>query len=376
MTRFSVIALALFLTGCASTGLESIDVPELPDLPLVSEKEPEVPTRVIPVWTDTVLHRGGKTVRGFGGRVIFYGESRDKPINVDGAVVVYAWDDTAGRGQEVPDRKYKFKADDLEKHFGMSKIGPSYNFWLPWDAVGGGTKHITLVTRFVSTAGGEVTSNAAHVVLPGPMPSDQKRADTERPMLSARSDSESPALVPTPRQPTIQQLGFEEITPARTERTSNATTIDLPLHLARGSQPELPVVDAATSPRARIQRSGLVASSTTRRSHNSLNVVDFESEGSSVREKSQQLGLPKDSAQPSSRFGPRQLPVRSSRSDRRSFSRDQTQPDRLASRFGSSRKQRPPHVSVQQKIAKDAAEAKARRAEAWGQYQSSNRHQD
>lgn len=358
MSRFSLVAIALFATGCASTGLESLEVPELPELPLISEKEPEVPTRVIPVWTDTVLHRGGKTVRGFGGRVIFYGSEQDRPIKVDGAVVVYAWDDTAGRGKEAPDRKYMFKAGSMEKHHSPSKIGHSYSFWLPWDAVGSETKHITLVTRFVSTAGGEVTSSAAHVVLPGPMRAEPEQADTEPRKLSVASELESPTLLSTPDRPQIHQLGFEEVA-VSDDRASNATTIDLPLHLARGPHYESDPIGVP------------------RQDRDGITVAEFDSAGELVQPERPTFEAVTDSpGGSSSRFGPRQLPVRSSRSNRRFSSREQTQPDRLASRFGSSRKQRRPHVSVQQKIARDAAEAKARRAEAWGQYQSTNWGQD
>jgi len=346
----------LFATGCTSTGLESLGVT---DLPLVKEKKAEVPTRVIPVWTDTVLHRGGKTVRGFGGRVIFYGSKEDTPIEIDGAVIVYAWDDTAGRGQEAPDRKYMFKADTMAKHYSPSKIGHSYSFWLPWDAVGGETKHITLVTRFVSVAGGEVTSNAANVVLPGQMGSKQKDPlpDTVRPTAT---DLEPQRLGTYSRQQPIQQLGFEELTPLEEPSSRREpTTIDLPLHLARGSQAETSVVGAGVTDRK------------------SLTVADFEtspilvpvgSESDAAAEASQ--------VRASSRFGPRTLPVRSSRSNRRFSSREQIRPDRLESRRGSSRKQRSPHVSVQKKIAQDAAEAKARRAEVWGQYQATGRDRD
>ncbi len=356
MTRLLLILFVLLATGCASTGLESLDVT---DLSLVKEKEAEVPTRVIPVWTDTVLHRGSKTVRGFGGRVIFYGAREDTPIEVDGAVVVYAWDDTAGRGQEAPDRKYMFKADSMEKHYSPSKIGHSYSFWLPWDAVGGETKHITLVTRFVSVAGGEVTSNAANVVLPGPMGSKQKEAATNK--VPPTADDFEPRRLGaySPQQP-IQQLGFEEITPIEEQPLrQEPTTIGLPLHMARGSQSEMSVQDAGGT------------------DHKSLTVADFDASLALVPVGSESDDDAADSkVRASSRFGPRTLPVRSSRSTRRSSSREQIRPDRLESRRGSSRKQRSPHVSVQKKIARDAAEAKARRAEAWGQYQSTDRDRD
>ena len=175
---FLTVACAMFACGCASVDLAKVD---MPTLPMFEEKEMETPDRIIPVWTDSVLHRGGKAVRGFGGRVVFYGEEAEFPIQVDGVVIVYAWNDSKTNNQEKPDRKFVFKADMLPKHYSRSKIGDSYSFWLPWDKVGGTTEHVTLVTRFISATGGEVTSSAAHVVLPGPSVVENKAEKEQEP---------------------------------------------------------------------------------------------------------------------------------------------------------------------------------------------------
>ena len=121
-----IAAIACGMVGCSSLELEPLG------LPLVSDEKPkELPSRMIPVWADTVLHRGGKAVRGFGGRVIFYGVKHDSPIEVDGSLIVYAWNDTGGARSETPDRKYAFRADALPKHYSTSKIGHSYSFGCP-----------------------------------------------------------------------------------------------------------------------------------------------------------------------------------------------------------------------------------------------------
>lgn len=66
-------ALLLCLSGgCSAMHLESV---------AFFEKEPEfdTPLQVIPVWSNTVLHQAGKHgTRGFGGRVIFYGEKKKR----------------------------------------------------------------------------------------------------------------------------------------------------------------------------------------------------------------------------------------------------------------------------------------------------------
>jgi hypothetical protein len=121
------------------------------------------------VWSDTVLHQPGEpATRGFGGRIMFYGEDKHKAIRVDGTLVVYAWDDSKGSMERTPDRKYVFPAEKLQTHYSQSRLGHSYSFWVPWDAAGGPLQHLTLISRFVSNDGTELTAAPAHVVLQGP----------------------------------------------------------------------------------------------------------------------------------------------------------------------------------------------------------------
>ena len=54
------------------------------------EEDPvATPTKVTAIWTDTVLYRANKfPIRGFGGRLMFYGPEDDKPVKVAGTLVV------------------------------------------------------------------------------------------------------------------------------------------------------------------------------------------------------------------------------------------------------------------------------------------------
>lgn len=134
-----------------------------------SEPDFVPPRQIVPVWSDTVLHQPGEpATRGFGGRIMFYGEDKHKAIRVDGTLIVYAWDDSKGSMQRTPDRKYVFPSDEFQTHYSQSRLGHSYSFWVPWDAAGGPLQHLTLISRFVSNDGTEITAAPAHVVLQGP----------------------------------------------------------------------------------------------------------------------------------------------------------------------------------------------------------------
>ena len=131
-----LLVAGLGIGGCAPLDLHTMRFPW-------QDQDDELvpPVRLVTFWSDTVLHQPGKpAVRGFGGRVFFYGEDDSKPIEVDGSLVVYAFDaEHYDPSQQRPEKKYVFPADQLQEHFSNSDMGPSYSVWLPWDEVLGPT---------------------------------------------------------------------------------------------------------------------------------------------------------------------------------------------------------------------------------------------
>ena len=74
--------------GCTQLDLAAPRMPWDDD-----EEEVVPPQKIVAFWSDTVLHQQGQpAVRGFGGRVFFYADDEKKPLEVDGAVIVYAFD--------------------------------------------------------------------------------------------------------------------------------------------------------------------------------------------------------------------------------------------------------------------------------------------
>ena len=101
-------ALFLLLPGCAGFGLAT---PRL----TFEDAPAEPPARMIPVWSDTTLNRPGQQgVRGLGGRIVFYGRGSDEPIEVDGTLILYGWDDTRGNLNQKPDRKYVVSSEEQQ----------------------------------------------------------------------------------------------------------------------------------------------------------------------------------------------------------------------------------------------------------------------
>lgn len=204
----SLIAAVLSLSGCTPLNFN------LRNFSFNNDDEPATPSRMVPVWTDTVLTRSGKQgVRGFGGRLIFYENSQQLPIHVDGSIVVYAWDDTDESAPDrPPDRKYVITAEELSAHYSESRVGASYSIWIPWDGVGGEHTKVSLVTRYIGSNGAELVSQPITAVLPGPVPD---RLVVSKRRLEAVSPEVRQAALKTPHrdaQPSesaILQAGWE-----------------------------------------------------------------------------------------------------------------------------------------------------------------------
>jgi hypothetical protein len=149
-----------------------------PDFSLL--KPSGMPSKAVAVWEPAVKHETGQEPqRGFGGRVYFYDQEAKKPIKINGNVVVYAFDEENRQpDNNAPTRSYLFDKNDVKKIYSKSKLGPSYNFWVPWDSEGpdGNAQKVSLIVRYIPEVGSSVVSSQAVVYLPGklhPTPTTQ-----------------------------------------------------------------------------------------------------------------------------------------------------------------------------------------------------------
>ncbi|MBN2292002.1 MAG: hypothetical protein JXM70_06220 [Pirellulales bacterium] len=161
--------------GCTSLNAPSVpEMPSLPSMPAVSkvfEKQEPVaePNSLAVVWTTAMIDKeGSRPTRGFGGMVTFYDKDKKKPVRVDGQLTIYAYENLSyEQDGSTPDRKYIFKPEQLEKHYGEGPVGPSYSIWIPWDEADGERKEIGLIMRFDSAKGKTVMGKPTHNVLTG-----------------------------------------------------------------------------------------------------------------------------------------------------------------------------------------------------------------
>ena len=191
LLRFGLICIALttlaLTSGCKSLSNSTKALDDA--MPWNSEqaakrKHEESASRIVAIWAHDVLSTPTSgAVQGFGGRMYFYNRKQEA-VEVEGQLVVYAFDDTnnptADHSDRQPNRKYVFRADQLSSHLTESELGPSYSFWIPWQKLGGHGKKVSLVPVFIPTDGNVINGLFSKVTLPGNSPNHQKQNNGDR----------------------------------------------------------------------------------------------------------------------------------------------------------------------------------------------------
>ncbi len=225
--------LLLCLAGCESVQDKPAGLPDF--IHRSADQEPVTkPARMAVIWSEAIYRFPGReAVRGFGGRIYFY-DDQHQSVPVQGELIVFAFDDTdKDSASNVPSRKFVYTAEQLAQHYSETELGHSYSVWIPWDAVGGQQKDLTLMPVFRATGGQLVRAEATKNVLPGTDEPEQAIAKNK----PARE----------PREVRFRQAGYERQVDPRSERQANpqndsstpriqATTIPLSAGLTRQLQ--------------------------------------------------------------------------------------------------------------------------------------------
>ncbi|TWU39895.1 hypothetical protein Q31b_32110 [Novipirellula aureliae] len=154
----TTIALAFLIgtTGCTSV-TDKKPTKSFSERMFWNKKKEEIPepypnpVKMAVTWTpDTLMQTGRTATRGFGGRIFFYDE-RSRPVPVEGTLIVHGFDEN-NPNPEAAVKRYEFTPEQFTRHFSTTDLGASYSVWIPWDAVGGEPRRISLVASFKPVA--------------------------------------------------------------------------------------------------------------------------------------------------------------------------------------------------------------------------------
>ena len=171
----------LGFTGCITTL-------KAPQVDMSALKPPGPVTTVAAAWEPAVspaVSDGEKPMRGFGGRVYLYDQDMLRPVKAKGTIVVYVFDEEERMpGDEKPNEGIVFSEKMLNSKgiYKKSKVGHSYNLWIPIDEAGpeGQAKKISLIVRYIPDKGGSsITSTQSTTHLPGRRNGEMMTAQSE-----------------------------------------------------------------------------------------------------------------------------------------------------------------------------------------------------
>lgn len=259
ISKYTTVLLfvVLFIAGCQS----NLTAKKIQAKNPMAKNSAKTPTKFVDVWNNYAQSTSdGKVMRGIAGRIHFYADSEKKrAVKVDGNVTVFVFDaDEKDPARSKPLRVYQFKADSLPKHYAFKKpLGHGYDFFLPYDELGGEELRLCVMTRFDDRLEDNfVLSQPVNTILQGTKPEPTLPNESVREYLASKSIMSetnrkmAEQVVPSEMNP-IQQVGYENVGQTMTTipETRSVTTITLNDSMSRrlAQGPETTASDFSTS---------------------------------------------------------------------------------------------------------------------------------
>jgi hypothetical protein len=160
----AVLCIACSLGGCASTGLFSF---ARDSFPKAGPKNP--PIGILGLWK---AGEGpgieSRTSRGFSGQIMFFARNAREPIQVDGGVRIYVFDDQGSADDQVkPFHEFNFTPGAWKAHLTKGALGATYDVFIPYTRPGIHEAKCSLRVKFTAKDGSELYSEMVNLVLPG-----------------------------------------------------------------------------------------------------------------------------------------------------------------------------------------------------------------
>src|SRR5262249_24611805 len=161
---YTLALLFLGLAGCASTGLLKFSKDHFPR---TGPKNPVI--RIMGLWQTAEGMWEGRTMRGFSGQILFFGQNSDVPAQVDGDVRIYVFDDQGSADDQVKAiHEFNFPAASWNALLSKGPLGATYSLFVPYTRPGIHEANCTLRIRYIPARGGmPVYSEMVNVQLSG-----------------------------------------------------------------------------------------------------------------------------------------------------------------------------------------------------------------
>ncbi len=188
MIRIPCLLAATSLFLFSSIGCSSLSLPHFGNSPAATVSSN--PARCLCLWQPVKTEdASGQPVQGFGGQVYFFEAGSEKPVEVEGDVRVFVFDDVGTPAQQARPKDVKDFDSFVWKSFrNESQVGTNYALFVPYDKADKYEAVCSLRLRLTQPDGTQLFSDMATVKLAG----EPREDKSIRQLVSPREHSISP----------------------------------------------------------------------------------------------------------------------------------------------------------------------------------------
>ena len=160
----------LFLIGLALTGCAALPHVKFGADRIESASRHNPVVNIVCLWEPSEGHApSGLPARGFAGQVMFFTNGSASPVNVDGDVTIYEFDDFGTPEEQTrPLHVFRFDSFAWNAHRRRGTLGPAYSVFVPHMRDHYCRAECALRIRFAAPDGRIVFSDMANITLKGP----------------------------------------------------------------------------------------------------------------------------------------------------------------------------------------------------------------
>jgi hypothetical protein len=179
----SVVGLLLIgsLAGCTTFHLPFVET-----IPKATATDPAV--EILCLWRQGEgQDPDGRPCKGFNGNILFLSQKASAPVQIDGEVRIYLFDDQGTvEEQSKPYQTFNFDSGSWSVHLAKTSLGPSYSVFIPYTRKGTIEANCALRVRLKPKRGPVVFSEFSNMPLNGS--GKAKRGEEAKPLSTEEVD--------------------------------------------------------------------------------------------------------------------------------------------------------------------------------------------
>jgi hypothetical protein len=169
MVRSRVPLVLACLAICGSSGCATLTIPwAAGKFAKATAQNPAV--QIVCLWEQAEgRDPDGIPCRGFAGQILFLANRHAAPLEIDGDVRIYLFDNVGSADDQAkPLRQYDFTSEAWRMHLTKSAVGPSYSVFVPYVRRGQANAQCSLRVRLTPKIGPVIFSELTTLPLRGP----------------------------------------------------------------------------------------------------------------------------------------------------------------------------------------------------------------